>query len=327
MDRPWSGCSGFRDITILLGEEWDHARCEATNAMKLDTDDPRQLGDYVLNQRLGEGGQGVVYLARSKGGELVALKVLRRGWSASARSRFLKEAAAARRVASPHTARLIDADVSGDRPYIVSEYIDGPSLQQVVEDSGPMSGSSLQRLAVRSAMALAEIHRVGIVHRDVKPGNIVIGPGGAKMIDFGIAKALDSTTPVTTHPLGTPAYMAPEQVEGHPAAPATDVFAWGATMVFAATGKPPFGTGPDAAVLRRITERPPDLGNLDGRLGKLVADCLDKDARYRPTAAVVVRELRRPPPKGPRRSRALMLVLVIVGLAGFLLGVLLPAHG
>lgn len=295
--------------------------------MKLDTHDPRRLGDYALDRRLGEGGQGVVYLARSKGGELVALKVLHHGWSKSARARFLKEAAAARRVTSPHTARLIDADVSGDRPYIVSEYVNGPSLQHVVEESGPLRGEQLHRLAVRTAMALAEIHRAGIVHRDVKPGNIVIGPRGAKVIDFGIAKALDSATPVTTHPLGTPAYMAPEQVEGDPATRATDMFAWGAAIVFAATGKPPFGTGPDAAVLRRITERPPDLGSLDGKLGRLVADCLEKSPRERPTATVVVKELRRPAPKGPRRSRRLMLALVLVGLAGFMIGVLLPAHG
>ncbi|MUN41834.1 serine/threonine-protein kinase [Actinomadura litoris] len=293
--------------------------------------DPGSLGGYTLLGRLGEGGQGVVYLGEDGDGALVTVKLLRGGVAAGqrARGRFVKEADAARRVEGRHTARVLDADVTGDRPYIVSEYVEGPSLQQVVEDRGPLPAPRLHKIALRTAGALAAIHRAEIVHRDFKPGNVLLGPDGAKVIDFGIARTADAT-PVTTGPVGTPAYMAPEQIEDEPVGPPADVFAWGATLVFAATGRPPFGTGPSAAVMRRVTSRPPDLGELEGPLRELAARCLDKNPAARPTARQLVRALRdgqapaaKPRPKRiPRYRWRMMVALAVVVTAGFALGVL-----
>ncbi|WP_245667859.1 serine/threonine-protein kinase [Actinomadura macra] len=297
----------------------------------LGPDDPRGLGGYTLLGRLGEGGQGVVYLGRGEDGELVTVKLLRGGIAAGqrARSRFVKEADAARQVAGRHTARVLDADVTGDRPYIVSEYVEGPSLQQVIEERGPLSPPRLRKVALRTAGALAAIHRAEIVHRDFKPGNVLLGPDGAKVIDFGVARTADAA-PLTTGPVGTPAYMAPEQIEDEPVGPPADVFAWGATLVFAATGRPPFGTGPSAAVMRRVTSRPPELGDLDGPLRELAVRCLDKNPAARPTARQLVRALRdgqapapKPRPKRiPRYRWRMMLALAAVVTAGFAVGVL-----
>ncbi|WP_242608786.1 serine/threonine-protein kinase [Actinomadura formosensis] len=297
----------------------------------LGPDDPRGLGDYTLLGRLGEGGQGIVYLGRDGDGELVTVKLLRGGVAAGqrARSRFVKEADAALQVSGRHTARVLDADMTGDRPYIVSEFVEGPSLQDVVRDRGPLSAPQLRKLAVRTAAALAAIHRAGIVHRDFKPGNVLLGPDGAKVIDFGIARTADAT-PLTTGPVGTPAYMAPEQIEEEPVGPAADVFAWGAAMVYAATGRPPFGTGPSAAVMRRVTSRRPDLGDMQGPLRDLAARCLDKNPAARPTAPQLVRALRDghgPAPKPrptaiPRYRWRMMVALGVVVVAGFALGML-----
>ncbi|MEU8120217.1 serine/threonine-protein kinase [Spirillospora sp. NPDC049024] len=305
--------------------------CDHRPDAPLGPDDPRGLGEYTLLGRLGEGGQGVVYLGRDGDGELVTVKLLRGGVAAGqrARSRFVKEADAALRVSGRHTARVLDADMTGDRPYIVSEFVEGPSLQDVVADRGPLAPPRLRKLALRTAAALAAIHRAGIVHRDFKPGNVLLGPDGAKVIDFGIARTADAT-PLTTGPVGTPAYMAPEQIEDEPVGPPADVFAWGATMVFAATGRPPFGTGPSAAVMRRVTSRRPDLGDMEGPLRELAARCLDKNPAARPTAPQIVRALREgqaPAPKPrptriPRYRWRMMVALGAVVAAGFLLGVL-----
>ncbi|MEV5574637.1 serine/threonine-protein kinase [Spirillospora sp. NPDC052269] len=304
--------------------------------LPLGPDDPRRLGGYRLVRRLGEGGQGVVYLAVPKDpgdGPLVALKLLRGGAAATprARSRFVKEAAAATEITNRHVARVLEADVTGDRPYIVSEFVDGPSLQESVEEDGPLTPGRQRHVALRTAAALAAIHRAGVVHRDFKPGNVLLGPDGPKVIDFGVARTADAT-PVTTHgAVGTPAYMAPEQIEDEPVGPPADVFAWAATVVFAATGRPPFGGGPSAAVMRRIVTRPPDLGDLRGELRDLVERCLDKNPAARPTARQIVRALRdgespvpRPRPKKiPRYRWRMMLALAAVVTAGFALGILL----
>lgn len=294
--------------------------------------DPRRVGGYTLTGRLGEGGQGVVYLAHDREGAQVAIKLLKGGAAAGtrARARFTKEAAAARRVQAPQIARLLDARVTGDRPYLVSEYVRGRTLQEVVAADGPLRGAELRKTALRTAAALNAMHKAEIVHRDFKPGNVVLGPRGAKVIDFGVARLLDGGTPLTSRPVGTPAYMSPEQIEDLPVGPKSDVFSWGATMVYAATGRPPFGGGTDAAVMRRITDREPDLGALRGGLRGLVARCLDKEPAARPTAAEIARFLRaeaappaRKAAKVPRYRSSMIIALGAVMALGFALGLMI----
>ncbi|GAA2575133.1 bifunctional serine/threonine protein kinase/MFS transporter [Actinomadura fulvescens] len=252
--------------------------------------DPERLGAYDLVGRLGEGGQGVVFEGRGPEDERVAVKLLRAQLSGdpTARARFVREIEAAERVAGFCTAQVLDADAEGDQPYIVSEFVDGRSLQQVVLEDGPRSGGDLHRLAIGTATALAAIHQAGIVHRDFKPPNVLIGTDGPRVIDFGIARALDATGTMTSSVIGTPAYMAPEQVAGTALGPHTDVFAWGSTMVFAATGRSPFGSDTIPAVMHRILHTEPDLSVLPAPLAGLVAACLDKNPAHRPTSAQVV---------------------------------------
>ncbi|MFF3441106.1 ABC transporter substrate-binding protein [Streptosporangium sp. NPDC002721] len=252
--------------------------------------DPELIGPHRLVGFLGEGGQGVVYLARTPSGERVALKVLHARLSddAHAKRRFQREADAARRVAPFCTARVLEADATGDRPYILSEYVDGESLQQMVSREGPRDRYALFRLAVATATALAAIHRAGIVHRDLKPSNVLLGPDGPRVIDFGIARALDAAYSLTTDLVGTPAYMAPEQFHDQEVGPAGDVFAWAGTMVFAATGQPPFGLGNLAVVMRRILVAEPDLSGVPESLRPLLGAALTKDPRSRPGSAEVL---------------------------------------
>ncbi|MEU4535842.1 ABC transporter substrate-binding protein [Streptosporangium sp. NPDC023825] len=280
--------------------------------------DPELIGPHRLVGFLGEGGQGVVYLARTPEGERVALKVLHARLSddAHAKRRFQREADAARRVAPFCTARVLQADATGDRPYILSEYVDGESLQQVVSRDGPRDEYALVRLAVATATALAAIHRAGIVHRDLKPSNVLLGPDGPRVIDFGIARALDAAYSLTTDLVGTPAYMAPEQFHEQEVGPAGDVFAWAGTMVFAATGQPPFGLGNLAVVMRRILIAEPDLSGVPESLRPLLGAALTKDPRSRPGSADVLDMLLNaaggpapvsgtfPPPASPPPPRA-----------------------
>jgi hypothetical protein len=249
----------------------------------LSPDDPRQLGEFQLTGRLGEGGQGIVYLARAASGEPVAVKVLRIGSDPNAKARLARELGAVRTVASFCTARVLTASVDGPRPYVVSEFIDGPSLQQRVTAQGPLRGGELERLAVGTATALAAIHGAGVIHRDFKPANVLLGPDGPRVVDFGIARQAAVET-ITTGLIGTPAYLSPEQVAGHPASPASDVFAWASTVVFAATGHAAFGSDTVAAVLLRIATGHPDLSGVPEPLRSTVARCLDKDPARRPTA-------------------------------------------
>ncbi|WP_119731251.1 ABC transporter substrate-binding protein [Thermomonospora amylolytica] len=255
--------------------------------------DPERVGAYRLAGRLGEGGQGTVYLAENAAGEPVAVKVLhaRLADDPRARARFAAELKVAQRVSGFCTARILDADVAGQVPYIVSEYIDGPSLQAVLAAEGPRSGPALVRVAIGTITALAAIHDAGIVHRDVKPSNVLLAADGPRLIDFGIARALDATGTLSSTAVGTPAYMAPEQISGHRVGPEADVFAWGATMVYAATGRPPFGQDSIPAVMHRILTLPPELGALPGPLRDIVALCLAKDPAQRPAAHAVLLQL------------------------------------
>ncbi|MFG1943324.1 serine/threonine protein kinase [Nonomuraea sp. NPDC048826] len=244
--------------------------------------DPERLGPYVIAGRLGQGGQGIVYLGEGPGGERVAVKMLTGGLDRS----FARELAAARQVAEFCTARVIAADLDHDPPYVASEYIDGPPLADVA----PLHGTPLARLAIATATALTAIHQAGVVHRDFKPGNVLMAPDGPRVIDFGIARLTDSST--TGGALaGTPRYMAPEQFAGGPVGPAADVFAWGCTIVFAAAARPPFGGDTIPAVIHRVLHAEPDLGGLTGPLRDIVARCLDKDPARRPSARDVLLEL------------------------------------
>ncbi|MFC7732455.1 bifunctional serine/threonine-protein kinase/ABC transporter substrate-binding protein [Actinomadura keratinilytica] len=257
-------------------------------------DDPTRIGAYTLTGRLGEGGQGAVYLGRDAGGRQVAVKLLhaRLSRDPAARSRFVRELEVAQRVAGFCTARVLDADIDGNRPYIVSEFVSGPSLAALVRDEGPMDDSALLRLAIGTATALAAIHRAGIVHRDFRPQNVLMGAGGPRVIDFGIARALgDDTAIVTSQVVGTPAYMAPEQVAGGAIGPAADMFAWGGTLLFAATGRPPFGGDSVPAVMHRVLHAEADVGVLPGPLAEIVGACLAKAPERRPSAQDVLLRL------------------------------------
>lgn len=293
--------------------------------------DPSEVGSYRLEGRLGVGGQGTVYLGCSESGALVAVKVLHPHLvtHAEARARFLAEVEVAKQVVPFCTAQALDSGVAEERPYLVSEYVDGPSLHASVRKSGPRSGAALQRLAVNTAVALAGIHQAGVVHRDFKPGNVLLGPDGPVVIDFGIAKALDASRSFgTSQPVGTPAYMAPEQFSRAEISPAADLFSWGATMVYAATGKRAFAGDSESALMHAILHDEPDLQALEEPLRSVVRDCLAKDPAERPTAARVAEKLRaspepEPSPSSKRRNGVLVAAGILLALAlgvGYVVG-------
>ncbi|MET9246851.1 serine/threonine-protein kinase [Nonomuraea sp. NPDC003709] len=255
--------------------------------------DPAQLGEYWLAGRLGAGGQGVVYDAYDDAGRRVAIKVIRPEFleHAGARADFVKEVTAARKVASFCTARIIDADLDGPAPYIVSEHIEGPSLRTAVERHGPFDADRLHRLAVGVATALAAIHDADVVHRDLKPGNVLLGPDGPRVIDFGLARTGEmSQTTESEFAAGTPPYMAPERLAGQRGGSAVDVWAWGAMMLYAATGRPPFSG--DLALLRyQVTGTRPDFTVLAEPLRRLVTEAMSLDAQARPPARSLLLDL------------------------------------
>jgi len=186
---------------------------------------------------------------------------------------------------------VLDSALDVSPPYVVSEYIDGASLAAVVGESGPLSGGDLDELAIGAVAALAAIHSAGVVHRDFKPANVLLGPDGPRVIDFGIAKSLDATATLTNHTIGTPAYMAPEQISGAVVGPAADMFAWAATIVFAAAGRAPFSANSVPAILHKITTASPDLSALPDHIRDIVAACLAKDPAKRPSADTALRAL------------------------------------
>ncbi len=251
----------------------------------LEPGDPVRLGRFELLGRLGEGGQGIVYLGQGAGPgeERVAVKVLRSSVDPTVLERLGRELDAVHQVQPFVTAGVIEASAEGDLRYIVSEFIDGPSLSERVLTSGPLREGELQRLAVGTATALTAIHGAGVVHRDFKPANVLLGPDGPRVVDFGIARLTDAST-MTSGLIGTPTYMAPEQLAGARPTSAVDVWAWGVTMIFAATGRSAFGADTVPAVMHRIMYTEPDLTGLPASLVPAVRDCLEKDPQRRPSA-------------------------------------------
>src|SRR6204780_3732918 len=249
---------------------------------------PGTLGPYRLQDRLGEGGMGGVHLAHDPQGGLVAIKVLHPTTteSVNARLRLAREVETMRRVRSPYVAEVLDADVAGEFPYIVTRFVPGPTLEQLVRGRGPMSAAGLRRLACGTAEALAAIHAAGVVHRDLKPGNVMLTDDRPVVIDFGIAQAGDATSlTLTGLVMGPPGYLAPEVIEGEPSGPASDVHSWGATMAYAATGRAPFGSGTYETIFYRIASGRADLTGVPAPLVPLISAALAKDPTHRPPAA------------------------------------------
>jgi len=253
--------------------------------------DPVRLGDYELLSRLGTGGMGTVYLGRDRTGRKVAVKVIRAefSWDDELRRRFRSEVNRARQVPSFATAAVLDADLGHSPPYLVVEFVDGPSLADVVRDQGPLPVETLRSVAVGIATALVGIHGAGVIHRDLKPENVLFGLGGIKVIDFGIARPLEITSQHTRtdQMVGTVAYMAPERFEADASrtvTPAADIFAWGVVIAYAATGHTPFEADSTTATAMRILTQPPTLTGIGGPLRELVGWALVKNPEDRPTA-------------------------------------------
>jgi serine/threonine protein kinase len=251
---------------------------------------PERAGPFRLLDRIGEGGMGVVYLAADADGRLVAVKLLR-PWvigGHDGRTRLAREVDATRRVRGPGVAEVVSADVTADVPYIATRYVPGPSLDAVIRSHGPLLPPALLRLATELADALAVVHAAGVVHRDVKPGNVLVAGAHPVLIDFGLARsAEDAPLTATGLVMGTPGYLAAESILGQPSTPATDVHGWAATVAFAATGRPPYGTGPDAVVLDRIRRGEADLTGLYPPLAPLVSRALATDPATRPALAEI----------------------------------------
>lgn len=248
--------------------------------------DPATIGSFAIESRLGRGAMGAVYLARSPGGRLVAVKVVRDELAGDDgfRARFAREIEAARRVSGAFTAAVVDADPDAERPWLATEYLPGPTLQKAIDTSGPLTPGGVRSLAGGLAEALVAIHACGLIHRDLKPSNIVLSGNGPRVIDFGIARALeDASLTATGMVIGTPGYLSPEQITGTAIGPASDMFALGAVLVFAASGRGPFATGNPASLLHRIVNEQPHIPPLPDPLQDLVRRCLARDPAHRPT--------------------------------------------
>ena len=256
--------------------------------------DPREVGPYELLGRLGAGGMGTVYLGRARNGRLVAVKVIQPALTDDPdfRARFRSEVSRARQVPPFCTAEVLDADVDSDQPYLVVEYVDGPTLTQLVQENGPLSSGALQSVALGVATALAAIHSAGVIHRDLKPQNVLFALGNPKVIDFGIARADDATSQHTRtgEMVGTVAYMAPERLDpqDHEMSYPSDIFSWAVVVAYAATGHTPFDAGSPTGTAMRILTQPPDLDGIPAALRDTVARALSKEPDERPTARELV---------------------------------------
>jgi len=263
--------------------------------MRLRREDPRVVGSFRLHRRLGAGGMGVVYLGSDRRGQRVALKVIRPDLAEDPefRSRFAREVSAARRIRGGCTARLVAADLEADRPWFATQYVPGPSLHDKVNEEGPLPVAQVASIGAALAEGLVAVHEAGVVHRDLKPSNILLSPKGPRIIDFGIAWATGAST--LTHvgtAVGSPGFLAPEQVRGAAVTPATDVFSLGATLAYAATADSPFGQGSSEVMLYRVVHEEPQLHGVHAALAPLIRACLAKDPEDRPSTLQLSMRLR-----------------------------------
>ncbi|MGC9499386.1 protein kinase domain-containing protein [Streptomyces sp. WG7] len=254
--------------------------------MRLRREDPRVVGSFRLHRRLGAGGMGVVYLGSDKKGQRVALKVIRPDLAEDQefRSRFAREVSAARRIRGGCTARLVAADLDAERPWFATQYVPGPSLHDKVVDGGPLGAADVAAVGAALSEGLVAVHEAGVVHRDLKPSNILLSPKGPRIIDFGIAWATGAST--LTHvgtAVGSPGFLAPEQVRGAAVTPATDVFSLGATLAYASMGDSPFGHGSSEVMLYRVVHEEAHLQGVPDAIAPLVRACLAKDPEERPS--------------------------------------------
>ncbi|GCB51025.1 serine/threonine-protein kinase [Streptomyces sp. NL15-2K] len=254
--------------------------------MRLRREDPRVVGSFRLHRRLGAGGMGVVYLGSDRKGQRVALKVIRPDLAEDQefRSRFAREVSAARRIRGGCTARLVAADLDADRPWFATQYVPGPSLHDKVAGEGALGAADVAAIGAALSEGLVAVHEAGVVHRDLKPSNILLSPKGPRIIDFGIAWATGAST--LTHvgtAVGSPGFLAPEQVRGAAVTPATDVFSLGATLAYASMGDSPFGHGSSEVMLYRVVHEEAQLHGVPDALAPLVRACLAKDPEERPS--------------------------------------------
>ena len=253
-------------------------------------DDPRVIGEYRLRAQLGAGGMGRVYLGLSPAGRAVAIKVVNPDLAEDAEflHRFAQEVAAARAVSGIYTAPVVASGLDERPPWLATAFVPGPSLDQVVSENGPLPEPALWPLLAGLTEAMAAIHACGVVHRDLKPANVLLATDGPRVIDFGISRATDGTMLTAAGVVfGTPGYMSPEQAEGKPAGPASDMFALGCVIAYAATGAGPFGTGTAAAVLYRVVHGEAALDGVPPALREIVSGCLAKDPAARPAPAAL----------------------------------------
>jgi serine/threonine protein kinase len=257
--------------------------------------DPEMIGPYVVLGRLGAGSMGQVYLGRSAAGRLVAVKTIKVELAEEAgfRTRFAQEVAAARKVSGFFTAAVVEADPDADLPWLATAYVPAPSLSAMIAACGPMPVQAVRWLAAGCAEALESIHGAGLVHRDLKPSNVLVAPDGPRVIDFGVARAAERMElTVSRGAVGTPAYMAPEQArDPHQASVASDVYSLGATLLFAATGHPPYAGASVMDVLARLANEPPDMSGLPAELADLIMACMERVPRARPTSSAVLAQL------------------------------------